>query len=64
MNSTCIFVMDAICYAHIPVEYTCLRSGALAPGRVGFVIMSQLNIGHIDVICNLLCAINIPQYLI
>ena len=27
------------------------RSGALGPGRVGSVMMSQLNIGHIDVIC-------------
>ena len=24
MNSKCIFVMDAICYAHIPVQYTCI----------------------------------------
>ena len=27
------------------------RSGALAPGRVDFVTISQLIIGHIDVIC-------------
>ena len=27
------------------------RSGALAPGGVDFVTMSQLNIGYIDIIC-------------
>lgn len=49
MNSTCIFVMDAICYAHIPAEFS--RSGALGPGRVGSLLISQINVGHIGVIC-------------
>ena len=39
MNSTRIFVMDAICSAHIPVEFS--RSGALGRGRVGSLLMSQ-----------------------
>ena len=48
MNSTCIFVMDAICYAHIPAEFS--RSGALGAGIAGFLLMSQINAGHIGVI--------------
>jgi len=49
MNSTCIVVMDAICYAHIPAEFS--RSGALGPGRAGSLLRSQINVDHIAVMC-------------
>ena len=44
MNSTRIFVMDALCYAHIPAEFS--GSGALGRETVGSVLMSQFNVGH------------------
>ena len=39
MNSSRISVIDAICSAHIPAEFS--RSGALGRGRVGSLLMSQ-----------------------
>ena len=39
MNSTCIFVIYAICYdAHIPAEFS--GSGSSGRGRVGVVLSS------------------------
>ena len=44
---TCIFVMDAICYAHIPADRIYEgRGGELGGGRVGSVLMSKLNVAH------------------
>ena len=69
MNNTCIFVMDSICYVQIPSEFS--RCGALGPGRVGSLLISQINVyaclAYIDtnrLNHYLLCVINMPQYII